>query len=57
MADHIHVQEPVAVQLVDDVLRRDANGADEELRAGEGHAARAARDHGDLSVELAHENS
>lgn len=32
VSDHVHVQDPIGMQLVDDVSRRDADGGDEELR-------------------------
>ena len=32
--DHVHVQDVVLVEFVDDGLRGDAHGGDEELRAG-----------------------
>jgi hypothetical protein len=34
VADHVHVDDAVLVQLLNDVLRGDADGRDEELGAG-----------------------
>jgi hypothetical protein len=34
VADHVHVEDAGAVETVDDVLGRDADGGDEELGAG-----------------------
>jgi hypothetical protein len=34
VANHIHVEDAMAMQLVDDLFRRDADGGDEELSAG-----------------------
>lgn len=34
MADHIHVQNPGLVKTLDDILWRNANRANEQLRAG-----------------------
>ena len=32
VSDHVHVQDPMGMQLVDDVSGRDADGGDEEFR-------------------------